>query len=290
MDTVKNWKQETILKGLYLYRTLFSLSFLQRHWTLQSLSGTQGTTFLDLSGMGQFSPALEKNSDTVILGNNLKKGAKESAVFLSPDYWRQPEDPLSENAPLRATATGRQNLETAEIPWPRCHQRQCQQMEPRITAGPGFLLIINTVLRVVTALSPPVWQTPLLSPQGVLWSNTLIKTPSQILLLFSWKSIQEGSCTKAARQMTASKKKTNIKALPVVLLSPTKLNYSFFHVGNANVIAALLNKQCHHYNNHHNFYYFFQIKIISLLSGVGNFSSKNLGLWELVFNFILKGY
>lgn len=200
LETGNNFKRPVFIQDPLL-------SFLQSHWTLQSLSATQGTTFLDLSGMGQFSPTLEKNSDTVILGNNLKKGAKESAVFLSPDYWRQPEDPLSENAPPRATATDRQNLETAEIPWPRCHQWQCQQMEPRITAGPGFLLIINTVLRVVTALSPPVWQTPLLSPQGVLWSSTLIKTLSQILLLFSWKSIQEGSCTKAARQMTASKKK-----------------------------------------------------------------------------------
>lgn len=73
-------------------------------------------------------------------------------------------------------------------------------------------------------------------------------------------------------QFSMSKK--NLKAFPVVLLSPMKLNYSSSFAGNANVIADFLNKQLHHYNNHQDFYYFWpypqQIKSINLQSGMGN--------------------
>lgn len=140
----------------------------------------------------------------------------------------------------RQRAADRQYLETAKVPWPRCRRCQCQQMEPKIMAAPGFLC--KTLQRLLL---------------GPLLCDILFccHSFSQIFLLFSWKSIREGCCTKAACQMTASKKKT-LKALPVVLLSPMKLNYSFACAGNTNVIADFLNKQCHHYNNHQDFCYF----------------------------------
>lgn len=123
-------------------------------------------------------------------------------------------------------------------------------------------------LTQITAPASPLWQTPLLSLQAVFWSRTSPKTLFQIFLLFSWKSVQEGSCTNPA-----CLKKT-LKALPVVLVSPMKLNYSSSFAGNANVIADFLNKQLHHYNNHQDFYYFWpfpqQTKTIGIQSGMGN--------------------
>lgn len=65
----------------------------------------------------------------------------------------------------------------------------------RLSLGVAFCAsLINTVLTEITALASPLWQTPLLSLQAVFWPNTAPKTLFQTFLLFSWKSVQEGSC------------------------------------------------------------------------------------------------
>lgn len=115
---------------------------------------------------------------------------------------------LSQKMPLHGQwATDRQKLQ--KFPDPSAASENVSRWSHGLQLVLGFCsrpYLKNTVLTEVTALSPPVWQTPLLSPQAVFWSNTLIKTRSQIFLLFPCKSIQEWSCTKAVRQMTASKK------------------------------------------------------------------------------------
>ena len=95
----------------------------------------QGTTFFDLTRV-DFYPTLEKKSDALIW----KQPEKMSkTVFLPLDYQRQPEDPLSKNALHGQWAAEGEHLVTAEVPSPRCRQWQrCQQMEPKIIAGPGF--------------------------------------------------------------------------------------------------------------------------------------------------------
>lgn len=74
------------------------------------------------------------------------------------DYQRQPEDPLSTQAPSWA-----RSCRPAQIPWPRGHQWQwCQQMEPKIIPGLAFC----SSLTEIPALASPLWQTPLLSLQA----------------------------------------------------------------------------------------------------------------------------
>lgn len=138
-------------------------------------------------------------------------------------------------------------------------------MEPKIVPGPGFLF--KPYRDYCTGLSF-VTNSFVVTPGCLLTQHCPQNPLSTILLLFL-----DPSCSRRIlHQFSMSKK--NPKALPVVLLSPMKLNYSSSFAGNANVIADFLNKQLHHYNNHQNFYYFWpfpqQIKSIIFQSGMGN--------------------
>lgn len=67
--------------------------------------------------------------------------------------------------------------------------------------------LINTILTEMTAVVSPLRQTPLFLLQAVCRSySTLPKHLSHTFLLFSCKSFPEGSCAKAACQITASEK------------------------------------------------------------------------------------
>lgn len=208
----------------------------------------------------------------------------------------------SKNIPLHKKWTAdTQYLEAAEGPQPRCHWwQQCQQMEPKIMVGPGLLfktLYILSLLRPHLCCDSRLSLDPILplSSPSTLHAPPPHPAPCSLkyssYFLFSWKPIQEGCCTKAACQMTASKK--ILEALPVVLLSPMKLNYSFSWAGDANVIADFLNKQHHHYNNHQDFYsgYFYsKSRVFKVARAILIFSLRKFDLWGLVFNFIFKGY
>lgn len=109
-------------------------------------------------------------------------------------------------------------------------------------------VFINTVLTEVTAVASPLWQTPLLS------LHTLIQYhPPQPSLKYTFYFSEGLFKTDPAPKQHVRwqpQKKTTLKVLPVILLSPMRLNYSFSCARNANVIADFLNKHHHHYNNY----------------------------------------
>lgn len=131
MDTAKNKEGETILKGLHLYRTLFSHFFrVTKAFNAFQLCKVQ-SFFISEEWKG--TPLSHPWEKLVLLS-----WAKASVVFLPLDYQRQPEDPLSTNAPSWARSC--RHRVPAQVPWPRGRWRQwCQQMEPKIIPGRGFL-------------------------------------------------------------------------------------------------------------------------------------------------------
>lgn len=189
-------------------------------------------------------------------------------MFLPLDYQRQPEDPLSTNAPSWARSCRHRVL--AQVPWPRGRWRQwCQQMEPKIIPGRGFLCKpykYRPYWDYCTGLSS-VTNSSAVTPGCLLTQHCPQNPLSNIPLIFL-----EVCSRRILHQFSVSKK--TWKHYQLSYLSPLKLNYSSSFARNANVIPDFLNKQLHHYNNHQDFYYFWpfpqQIKSISLQSGMGN--------------------
>lgn len=137
-------------------------------------------------------------------------------------------------------------------------------MEPKIIPGPGFLF--KPYRDDCTGLSF-VTNSSVVTPGSLLTQQYPQNPLANIPLIFL-----EVCSRRILHQSSMSKK--NPKALPVVLVSPMKLNYSSSFAGNANVTADFLNKQLHHYNNHQDFYYFWpfpqQTKSVTIQSGPGN--------------------